>query len=77
MQKLRHYASFIGTSNHKDLLTDISGSRRFACIEVTASINMSHPIHYERLYSQAIISLYSGERYWFDSNNGGALYYVF
>jgi predicted P-loop ATPase len=30
VQKLRHYASFNGTSNHKDLLTDISGSRRFA-----------------------------------------------
>jgi predicted P-loop ATPase len=68
VQKLRRYASFIGTSNHKDLLTDTSGSRRFICIEVTAPIDMSRPIHYEQLYSQAMDSLYGGERYWFDSN---------
>ena len=35
---MRRYASFIGTSNQKDLLTDPSGSRRFICIEVTAPI---------------------------------------
>ena len=27
IQEMRRYASFIGTSNHKDLLTDSSGSR--------------------------------------------------
>ncbi len=27
-------ASFIGTSNHKDLLTDPTGSRRYLCAEV-------------------------------------------
>ena len=32
--EMRRYASFIATSNHKDLLTDPSGSRRFICIEV-------------------------------------------
>ncbi|MBP1615914.1 MAG: hypothetical protein H6Q13_3362 [Bacteroidetes bacterium] len=68
VQELRRYASFIGTSNHKDLLTDTSGSRRFICIEVTAPIDMSRPIHYEQLYSQAMDSLYGGERYWFDSS---------
>ncbi|WP_321333310.1 BT4734/BF3469 family protein [uncultured Bacteroides sp.] len=68
VQELRRYASFIGTSNHKDLLTDTSGSRRFICIEVADVIDMSQPIHYEQLYSQAMDALYSGERYWFDSN---------
>lgn len=29
VEELRRYASFIGTSNHKDLLTDTSGSRRY------------------------------------------------
>lgn len=33
IQEMRRYASFIGTSNLKDLLTDPSGSRRFICIE--------------------------------------------
>ena len=37
IQEMRRYASFIGTSNLKDLLTDPSGSRRFICIEVTDS----------------------------------------
>lgn len=35
IQEIRRYASFIGTSNQKDLLTDPSGSRRFICIEVS------------------------------------------
>ena len=30
--ELRRYASFIATSNQKDLLTDPTGSRRFICI---------------------------------------------
>ena len=30
--EMRRYASFIATSNHKDLLTDPSGSRRFICM---------------------------------------------
>ena len=38
IREMRRYASFIGTSNQKDLLTDPSGSRRFICIEVTAPI---------------------------------------
>ena len=66
VQELRRYASFIGTSNHKDLLTDTSGSRRFICIEVTDVIDLSRPIHYEQLYSQALAAIYGGERYWFD-----------
>jgi predicted P-loop ATPase len=32
--EMRRYASFIATSNQKDLLTDPTGSRRFICIEV-------------------------------------------
>ena len=36
--EMRRYASFIATSNHKDLLTDPSGSRRFICIEVKGVI---------------------------------------
>lgn len=38
IQEIRRYASFIGTSNQKDLLTDPSGSRRFICIEVSGPI---------------------------------------
>ncbi|WP_286084090.1 VapE domain-containing protein, partial [Parabacteroides goldsteinii] len=62
------YASFIGTSNHKDLLTDTSGSRRYIVINVTGPIDCS-PIDYEQLYTQAIHDLYKGERYWFDTED--------
>jgi predicted P-loop ATPase len=66
---LQRYASFIGTSNQKDLLTDPSGSRRFICIEVTGNIDTTQPIDYEQLYAQAIHEIYHGERYWFDSED--------
>lgn len=67
--ELQRYASFIGTSNQKDLLTDPSGSRRFICIEVTGNIDTTQPIDYEQLYAQAIHEIYHGERYWFDSED--------
>lgn len=52
-QEMRRYASFIGTSNHKDLLTDTSGSRRYIVVDVTGPIDCS-PIDYEQLYAQAM-----------------------
>ena len=64
-QEMRRYASFIGTSNHKDLLTDTSGSRRYIVVDVLGPIDCS-PIDYEQLYAQAMHDLYKGERYWFD-----------
>ena len=66
VEELRRYASFIGTSNHKDLLTDTSGSRRFIGVEVTGVIDVVRPIDYEQLYAQAMALLRSNERYWFD-----------
>lgn len=65
IQEMRRYASFIATSNHKDLLTDTSGSRRYIVVNVTGPIDCS-PIDYEQLYVQAIRDIYKGERYWFD-----------
>lgn len=69
IQEMRRYASFIGTSNHKDLLTDTSGSRRFVCVEVTAPIRTDVTINYKQLYAQAMHDLLKGERYWFDDND--------
>ena len=66
VEELRRYASFIGTSNHKDLLTDTSGSRRFIGVEVTGVIDVVRPIDYEQLYAQAMALLRNNERYWFD-----------
>ena len=64
MRELRRYASFIGTSNQKDLLTDPTGSRRFICIEVTDPIDTNVTIDYRQLYAQAMHLLYKNERYW-------------
>lgn len=67
--EMRRYASFIATSNQKDLLTDPSGSRRFICIEVTEAIDTNRPIDYNQLYTQAMHELDHGERYWFDQSD--------
>ncbi|MBR5542105.1 MAG: DUF3874 domain-containing protein [Bacteroides sp.] len=60
---LPRIASFIGTSNEKSLLTDVTGSRRFLCIEVEKPIDCS-PIDYPQLYAQLKFELESGKRYW-------------
>lgn len=62
-KQLRRYASFIGTSNHEDLLSDPSGSRRFIVISVTGIIDCSQ-VKYVQLYAQALNKILNGARYW-------------
>ncbi len=64
VETIKRYASFIGTSNHADLLNDLSGSRRFLCVELKQPIDTSQPVEHEQLYAQAIAALNKGERYW-------------
>ena len=66
ISEVRRYASFIATSNHKDLLSDLSGSRRFICVEVTAPIETNISVNYNQLYAQAFHAVMHGERYWLD-----------
>ena len=66
IQEVRRYASFIATSNHKDLLSDLSGNRRFICVEVTAPIDTNITVNYSQLYAQAFHAVMKGERYWLD-----------
>ena len=73
IREVRRYASFIGTSNQKDLLTDPSGSRRFICIEVTAPIRTNVTINYKQLYAQAMDAVCHGERYWLDDQDEAIL----
>jgi len=73
VQELRRYASFIATSNHYDLLTDTSGSRRFICLEVTGVVKVPRNINYDQLYAQALSEIQHGERYWFDSEDEAIL----
>lgn len=73
MQRLRRYASFIATSNHEDLLTDPSGSRRFICVQVTDKIADVSTTDYDQLYAQALYEIQHGERYWFDADEEALL----
>ena len=64
-EALPRIASFIGTSNRRDLLTDLSGSRRFICVEVEHAIDCTTPVDHTQLYAQLLHELNSGERCWF------------
>ncbi|WP_277464401.1 VapE domain-containing protein [Parabacteroides sp. PF5-6] len=69
---LPRMASFIGTSNRRDLLCDPTGSRRFLCVEVEEKI-VDCPIAYDQLYAQLKQEVLSGERYWFSAEEEKAL----
>ena len=64
--QLPRIASFIGTSNRKDLLDDPTGSRRFLCVEVEHRIDCTG-IDLSQIYAQLKAELEAGERYWFTS----------
>ena len=70
--QLPRIASFIGTSNQKDLLTDTTGSRRFLCVEVKEKIDCTRP-DYAQLYAQLKAELMAGERPWFTSEEEKAI----
>ena len=63
-RSLPRIASFIGTSNRKDLLTDPTGSRRFICVLVEYPIDCEG-IDYAQLYAQLKAEILAGEHYWF------------
>ena len=62
---LPRIASFIGTSNTPYLLADVTGSRRFLCVELTEMIDVDTPIDYAQLYAQCLFLLNRGERHHF------------
>lgn len=62
---LPRIASFIGTSNRMDLLTDPSGSRRYICIEVKQAINLEG-IEHSQIYAQLKAELMADRRYFFN-----------
>lgn len=65
-RSLPRIASFIGTSNQKELLCDPSGSRRFLCVEIEDTIDCS-AMNHSLIYAQLKAELAAGERYWFTS----------
>lgn len=63
---LPRMASFIGTSNKKDLLKDPSGSRRYLCVEVKEKIDCTPPEH-KQVFAQLKAELSQHMPYWFDA----------
>ena len=68
----RRIASFIGTSNSRELLTDPSGSRRFICVEVQRPIDCTG-IEHDMIFTQLKEELARGERYWFNADEEAEL----
>ena len=64
-----HLASFCGTGNNVQFLSDPTGTRRWLPFEVeNIDSPMTSPFNYEGIYSQAYALYRQGFRYWFDRN---------
>lgn len=57
-------ASFAGSVNGKEFLSDTTGSRRFLCFDAT-KIDYRHSISLDDVYAQAIKLFQSGFQHWF------------
>jgi predicted P-loop ATPase len=64
-----HLASFCGTGNNVQFLSDPTGTRRWLPFEVVSIDSpLSQPFNYEGIYSEAYALYRQGFRYWFDKN---------
>lgn len=62
----KHIASFCGTGNNTQFLSDPTGNRRWLPFEVESILSpREHPFHYEGIYAQAHSLYTSGFQYWF------------
>jgi len=61
-------ASFVGTTNDKEFLMDISGTRRFFIMPVDR-ISIDDTLKVEEIYSQAFAMFKKGFKYWFDDED--------
>ena len=62
----KHIASFCGTGNSTQFLSDPTGNRRWLPFEVESIVSpRDHPFHYEGIYAQALALFKSGFLYWF------------
>ncbi len=63
---LKRHASFMGSVNSKEFLTDITGSRRFLCHEAL-SVDHTHTIDMDKVFAQAFhLYQYTDFKYYFD-----------
>lgn len=65
-------ASFIGTTNSRQILCDVTGSRRFLCVEVKRYIS-DEALEHKQLYAQLKHELAEGERDYLTKEEEGEL----
>ena len=62
----KHIASFCGTGNNTQFLSDPTGNRRWLPFEVESIVSpREHPFAYEGIYAQALALYESGFQFWF------------
>ena len=62
----KHIASFCGTGNSTQFLSDPTGNRRWLPFEVESIVSpRDHPFHYEGIYAQVLALFKNGFQYWF------------
>ena len=62
----KHIASFCGTGNNTQFLSDPTGNRRWLPFEVESIVSpRDHPFNYDGIYSQALALYRRGFQYWF------------
>jgi len=65
----KHIASFCGTGNNVQFLSDPTGNRRWLPFEIEQIRNpRDHPFNYEGIYSQAYRLYREGFQFWFDQD---------
>ncbi len=66
-ENLPHLASFCGTGNNVQFLSDTTGTRRWLPFEIeNIESPLSSPFDYDGIYSQAYTLYRQGFQYWFD-----------
>ncbi len=61
-----HIASFCGTGNNIQFLSDPTGNRRWLPFEIESILSpREHPFNHQGIYAQAYALIKSGYRYWF------------
>ena len=69
-----HIASFCGTGNNTQFLSDTTGNRRWLPFEVESIDSpREHPFNYEGIYSQAYALYRQGFQYWFSKEETDGL----
>jgi len=66
-ENLPRRASFVGSVNTNEFLTDTTGNRRFLCFEAL-EINYEHKVDMILVFAQALHLFKNGFQFWFDKN---------